>query len=420
MTSSVITPVFLVHHGMPVQTRSATHAPSMDSNGSSYPPQRQKRTKKSENEDAAARNAEVKMEPDVGEKREAPGFDTGEMEAKEVKKLKTEEVDTNEYAFTPGVIERGHIYFFYRPKVQREEVYSIDDVGKLQILLVPSPPLVSVHGESEAQNKDASGADADEMNLVAQGADAAPAPEPTRKDKKHFRLIIVGKKTLPDPECRRHAPIWATVISVGDNLHDLEERLGEKTYETKTRGTRHTGPVRLAGCGVYAIVNSLGNVPSRNATHLGYHLSHPTQLGDVQEALGIRIASSFVIQVKNPNAEVPDGQRVGLPKSRRAKYPEGIMRHVFGKGEKGRSSAIGLRFTSCNCIGLLDHEGAELLFIPARTGTEGNDQSLGNRRGAALAEVGRRELEEQVEQIFKELTFDKDRFPAEPLKGEWI
>ncbi|KAG2154622.1 hypothetical protein DEU56DRAFT_897708 [Suillus clintonianus] len=401
---------------MPVQTRNATHASSMNSSQSPRVPRRQKRTKKGKNEDIIAQKTEVKMEHEVGEKREAPELDI--VEETEAKKPKIEEeVDTNKYAFTPGVIERGHIYFFYRPKVQREEVHSINDVSKLHVLLVPSPSQLSVHGESGS--KDVSGADADEMNLVAQGADAAPAPESTNKEKKYFRLIIVGKKKLPDPEHEKHAPIWATVISVGDNLHDLEERLGERTYETKTRGTRHIGPVRLAGRGVYAIVNSQGNVPSRNATHLGYHLSHPTELGDVQKALGIHIASSFVIQVKNPKAEAPAGQRVGLPKSRRAIYSEDIMKYVFGRGEKGRSS-IGLRFTNCNCIELLGHEGAELLLIPARTGTEGNDQSLGDGRGEALEEVSRRESEEQVERIFKELAFDKDRFPAEPLKGEWI
>lgn len=37
----------------------------------------------------------------------------------------------------------------------------------------------------------------------------------------------------------------------------------------------------------------------------------------------------------------------------------------------------------------------------------------------ALEEVSRYESEEQVEQIFKELAFNKDQFPAEPLKGEW-
>jgi hypothetical protein len=201
-------------------------------------------------------------------------------------------------------------------------------------------------------------------------------------------------------------------------------------------GTRHVAPARLAGRGVYAIVNSEGNVPSKNSTHLGYHLSHPTELGDVQKALGIHIAASFVIQVKNPDAEVSTGQRVGLPKYRRANYSEEIMKNVFGRGEKGRSS-VGLRFTNCNSIELLDHEGAELLLIPARTGAEGNDQSLGEGRGEgehkwsyiriqifngclALEQVGRRESEELVDQIFKELALHKDRFPAEPLKGVWI
>ncbi|OAX44456.1 hypothetical protein K503DRAFT_678863 [Rhizopogon vinicolor AM-OR11-026] len=373
------------------------------------------------------------MEPEAGEKREFPERDIGEeTDAKDVKKPKTETADTNKYAFTPGgcsfpsssslklgfsgVIERGHIYFFHRPKVEHQEVHSIDDVRHLMILLVPGPPEFSVHGGSEVQRKYVS--DTSEMNLVAQGADAAPAPA-SMEDKKHFRLIIIGKKSLPDPERGRHDPFWATVIMVGENLHDLEEGLGGKSYETKTRGTRHVAPVRLAGRGVYAIVNSEGNVPSKNSTHLGYHLSHPTELGDVQQALGIHIASSFVIQVKNPDAEVQAGQRVGLPKSRRADYSEGIMKNVFGRGEKGRSS-VGLRFTNCNCIELLDHEGAELLLIPARTGAEGNDQSLGEGRGEALEEVSRRESEELVDQIFNELALHKDRFPAEPLKGSWI
>jgi hypothetical protein len=143
--------------------------------------------KKSENEDT-----KVKMEPEVGEKREAP-----EAEEVEAKRPKTEEVDTNKYPFTPGVTERGHIYFFYRPKVQCEEVHSMDDVSKLHVLLIPSSSgSFSVQGESE-QSKDVSGADADEMNLVAQGADAAPASESTTKDKKTFPLDHCRQEETP-------------------------------------------------------------------------------------------------------------------------------------------------------------------------------------------------------------------------------
>jgi hypothetical protein len=30
----------------------------------------------------------------------------------------------------PGTLERGHIYFLYRPKIDADEVESIDDISK--------------------------------------------------------------------------------------------------------------------------------------------------------------------------------------------------------------------------------------------------------------------------------------------------
>lgn len=150
-------------------------------------------------------------------------------------------------------------------------------------------------------------------------------------------------------------------------------------------GTRHQGPARLAARGAYAIVNASGSTPSARETHLGYHLSHPppSAFGGVQKALGIHPASSFVLQVKNPNAPNTGGVRVGLPGGKRAKYPAHIMREVFGAGEKGGRGRekYGLRFASVEREELLDYEGAELLLIAARAGEEGLEKSLGEGRG---------------------------------------
>lgn len=148
-------------------------------------------------------------------------------------------------------------------------------------------------------------------------------------------------------------------------------------------GARYQGPSRLAARGAYAIVNAEARTPSQRETHLGYHLSHPTpeNFGDVQKALGIHPASSFVLQVKNPLAPNTGGVRVGLPGGRRAKFPERIMKEVFGAaGGRGRES-FGLRFASVEREEMLDHEGAELLLIAARAGEEGLDKSLGEGRG---------------------------------------
>lgn len=141
-----------------------------------------------------------------------------------------------------GIIERGHIYFFYRPRVQLEEAHSIDDVKNFHMLLVPRPPDFAASSSSNAEKVDPSKREEAEMKMLAPGADAVPAPDEEYLTKKHFRLVTIGKKRLPDPqspganESRRKELFWATVTAVGDDLTSLGKGLGEKSYETKTQG----------------------------------------------------------------------------------------------------------------------------------------------------------------------------------------
>ena len=148
-------------------------------------------------------------------------------------------------------------------------------------------------------------------------------------------------------------------------------------------GTRHEGPSRVAGRGAYAIVNNNLRVPSERTTHLGYQLSHPSEseLGEVQNALGIQSAATFVLQVKNPLAPTTSNQFVGRKPEQRAKYPEDVMKEVFGMGgSKGRED-YGLRFSSVETTELLDYEGAELLLIASKAGEAGVEDKLGEGRG---------------------------------------
>ena len=148
-------------------------------------------------------------------------------------------------------------------------------------------------------------------------------------------------------------------------------------------GTRHQGAARVAARGAYAIVNADAPTPSRRETHLGYCLSHPSgaQLGAVQDALGIRRASSFVLQVKNPLAPPTGPAQVGLPRARRAEFPTRVMEGVFGKGGGRGREEYGLRFAACERAEMLEYEGAELLLIAARGGGDGLERSLGGGRG---------------------------------------
>ena len=144
-----------------------------------------------------------------------------------------------------GTIERGHIYFFYRPRVQLEEAHSIDDVKNFHILLVPRPPEFAVSDPDvpgDTQKQDPTKTEDTEMEVIQPGADAVPAAaDPDIKNTK-YRLITVGKKRLPDPKAKTPGrgnskeKFWATVTAVGDDLDSLEAGLEAKSYETKTRG----------------------------------------------------------------------------------------------------------------------------------------------------------------------------------------
>ncbi|KAF8153751.1 hypothetical protein B0H34DRAFT_65395 [Crassisporium funariophilum] len=387
-------------------------------------------------EDAEMKEAEA----DVGEKRDAVTAEADledKQDERPKKKTKTKthagkDTDDKDDVYKAGTIERGHIYFFYRPRVQLEEAHSIDDIKNFHMLLVPRPPEFasnSQQDENGTDKTDLSKEEESEMKVLAPGADAVPAPDNSNSSKKHFRMITVGKKKLPEPPnssggSRRNDNFWATVTTVGDDLQSLEKGLGEKTYETKTRVTRHEAPARLVARGGYAIINSDATTPSKRETHLGYHVSHPTptDLGDVQESLGIYSASSFIVQVKNPLAPATGPQQAH---SKPAEYPEWIMRSVFGAGAgkghqtRGRES-YGLRFASCETPELLDYQGAELLLIAAKDGEEGLESRLGEGRGTALKEIEEREGHEPIRKAFDELGLDLDKFPVESLEGSWI
>ncbi|KAJ7730084.1 hypothetical protein DFH07DRAFT_849355 [Mycena maculata] len=316
-----------------------------------------------------------------------------------------------------GTTERGHIYFFFRPRVERAEPSSLDDVKNLHMLLVPRPPRFSAADETRMS----AAGDSQDMQVLQQGEDAVPAPAPLDSPEQHYRLITIGKKTLPDPDVHRgrKESFWATVVAVGDDLNSLEKGMAEKTYETKTRGTRHDPPARLVARGCYALVNNEADKPSQETTYLGYSLSHPapSEFGPVQTALGIHRAAAFVLQVKNPQAPANDS---GASTTKPVVYPDEIMDVVFGKETRGREST-GLHFAPCSRPQMLDYNGVELLLVAIRGDESGLEESLGEGRGEAMTEAAEADKALGVGEIFRELWGgqDADMLP-EALNGEWI
>ena len=200
------------------------------------------------------------------------------------------------------VLERGDIFFVYRPRVQEESAEGLEDVQRSYMVLSP-------------------------------------------EGKQRHRLILLGQKRLPairDGGDR----VWGYVDMVERDPRKVDDELGRQTYTTRTRGVRTRPEARPAGEGVYAILRH------DDHTHLAYELELPRRPGEVQEELEIEQEGSYIISVKNPEAPSPPG--VGLRGDRKVDFPRRLQEQFRAR-----------RFADVDPPELLDYEGAEVLLIGA-------------------------------------------------------
>lgn len=202
----------------------------------------------------------------------------------------------------PQVLEKGNLYFVYRPRVQHETVNSLDDIQRVHMVMGP-------HG------------------------------------RQWFRLMTLGKKSLPDLGAENQQG-WAFVETVSESAKDLEAGLRREEYETKTRGDRTQPAARPVGEGVYQLV-----VDQDGQTRLLYALELPKTVGPAQTELHISRTGNYVLSVKNPEQPSPPG--AGFQSSdRRADLPQSLQSEF---GDR--------KFIAVNPPDYLDYPGIELLLI---------------------------------------------------------
>ena len=201
----------------------------------------------------------------------------------------------------PQLLERGNLYFLYRPKVEQDSVEALEDVQRFYFVL-----------------------------------------EPYGRD--WFRLITLGKKSLPSRD-EANQQGWCFVESVSEDGGDIEEGLRRETYETKTRGDRTQPAARPVGEGLYKIVLT------ENQTRLVYALELPDEIGTAQQAFNISETGNYIVSVKNPDTPTPQG--AGFQDAeRKADFPKRLQKRFQDR-----------RFIAVDPIDFLDYVGAELILI---------------------------------------------------------
>jgi hypothetical protein len=249
------------------------------------------------------------------------------------------------------ILEEGHIYFAYRPKVRaegEEEEVAAEDLGDVQNFYLVLKP----HGG-------------------------------------RFRLINIGRKRLPDVD--GHERNWGFVDLIADSGKEIEEALRRDSYNTETRGKRVRPAARAAGEGVYALVRG------GSKTHLAWVLELPKTPGPVQRAFKIPEEASLAISIANP--ENRGGPRTAqLGDEEQAHFPKTLQKEFRGR-----------KFATEDPH-LLDFEGAQVIFIGARSDPE----------KAYHIDLQPEQESAGSADIFRQLRFAKSRHLVEPLlEGEW-
>lgn len=246
-------------------------------------------------------------------------------------------------------LETGNIYFFYRPKVEQEEPQSLKDVQRLYMIL-----------SAEGQQR--------------------------------YRLAVLGRKKLPAPEKSGHRRFWGFIDAVSRKPEDIKKYLGPETYQTKTRGERHTPAGRAVGEGIYRILRH------GDHTHLIYALELPENIDDVQESFNITEEASYIISVKNP--ATANTSPAGRPEEDQPDLPKKLQERFHGR-----------KFIDADPPDFLNYEGTEFILISASDDIKGE---LG-------IEIDAQHEDEASADIFGDLKLARGKLPTQPLfKGQWV
>jgi hypothetical protein len=211
------------------------------------------------------------------------------------------------------------------------------------------------------------------------------------EQKKIFRLAIIGRERLPDPEKGGKEQYWGFIEAVEHGPRKLMEGLKEETYQTKTRGERVRPAARPVGEGVYQILRH------EDHTHLVYALELPKTPKEAQENLQIAEEASYVVSIKNPDTPTPP--QAGIPEEAQPDYPKELQARFDGR-----------KFGDLDPPDFLDYEGTQLLLISASADVK---KELG-------IDLDPEKESRSSADIFRDLRLRKSQHPVAPLfEGKW-
>ncbi|KAK5797174.1 hypothetical protein F5H01DRAFT_358763 [Linnemannia elongata] len=322
------------------------------------------------------------------------------------------------------VVEKGHVYFFYRPKIDVDQPSGPDDVQKLYMLLSPDDAVGRVSTSADSKHDGSTSSAKESKDDVGSGDGGKMVKKEDESGGALHRLLIVPRKALPvyEPNTsggnKPGSRNWAFVDTASSNLATVESRLQEYTYTTKTRGDRTQAAARFIAQARYEFI--LDHVdpehPQRQSSHFVYQLEVPTTPGPVQEAFKIAKEGQFLVHVKNPSIQTPatarGAVRYATLKDKAAKLPK----HLQEKFKGVRKDEV--RYAPMDSSEFLDMVHVELVLLAVKRGAREEFEELLKELEEEVEEemAGWSESESEgeggVERVYKELEMDEKTIPA--------
>ncbi|KAF2687889.1 tetrapyrrole biosynthesis, uroporphyrinogen III synthase [Lentithecium fluviatile CBS 122367] len=353
---------------------------SEDTEMKESPDEREEQEKNIDNgEGAPAETKDDSPETEATETRNANGVDQAEAAAATKDEPAHDETSGDntiqespqrEKKLPSSILEKGVIYFFTRNRVGIKDAESVGDLQRTYFVLRPLPKYAKL------------------------GDGALP-------DSSNNRLFALPKKVFP----KSHSDRFMTFVEKAPTtIQDLKDNFFKgNSYETKTAGTRQVDPVTTAAEGVYAITRT-----EDRSTHLVYAITIPSNLGEVQEDLGLKPQGSFIFSVKNPERSGP--ANASLPQ--RPDFPKEIVEEFRGLAW----SEVKPKY--------LDYPNAQFLLIGEKLdhAAEPTTKDKKHGREAPKEELEKLEHEDELrvehlqgdDSVFDDLKISKKDYPKVP------
>ncbi|KAF9139295.1 hypothetical protein BGX30_008148 [Mortierella sp. GBA39] len=356
-----------------------------------------KESKKVEEEkDEGDTQAKVKKEEPQDNDKTAvkkESHDDGDTKPTTVKKEEDTE-DKKEILEIPQhmVLEKGHVYFFYRPKMDINQPSGVDDVQKLYMLLSPDDAVGRVSTSADSKHDGPTSSVEKSKDDVDGGDGGKKVKKEDESEGALHRLLIIPRKALPvyDPNTsggnwkgnnKPGSRNWAFVDTASSNLATVESRLQEYTYTTKTRGDRTQAAARFIAQARYEFI---------------------------------------LVQVKNPRIQTPATERgAARYATLKGKAPQ-LPKHLQEKFKGVRKDEV--RYAPMDSSEFLDVVHVEMVFLAVKRGAREELEGLLKELEEEVEEdtagwsesegEGEGDGEGGVERVYKELEVDEKTIPA--------